>query len=344
MNLTTATYRILYNNRNITTDVSDHLLSLTYTDKVAGEADEIELRLEDADNLWQNDWFPEKGATITAEISSGDSKLECGSFYLDEIELSSDASGDVVSLRGIAAYFSKAMRTKRHKAHENKSLGEIARTVAGKHGLSIVGSIPDITIGRVTQSGKGDLSFLQGLANEYGYVFSVRAGKMTWTDVTALEKAGSVLSIDKADVASLSVRDKTGETYKRANVSFHNPANKELVDYTSDADSNTSEDTLAIRSKAENKQQAERKAKAALHNANSYTIEGNAEIQGNSLLVSGVNFELTGCGRLSGLYHITQSTHAISRDSSYVTSIEIKKVGAVPASKFISKAKKATPQ
>ena len=88
--------------------------------------------------------------------------------------------------------------------------------------------------------------------------------------------------------------------------------------------------------KAENKQQAEKKAQAALHRANSRQQEGSISLEGQPLLVAGNNFELTGLGQLSGKYHIEKSTHKISATGGYTTDLEIKRVGYVEVKKQAS--------
>lgn len=336
MNLSAATYKVLYNNKDITSDISDHLVSLSYTDKVSGEADEFEMSIEDSNQLWQNDWYPEKNATLYVEIESGGAVLKCGSFQVDQPEFSfSKEGGDVATIKAVSAYYSTALRTKKHSAHENKTLGEIARTIAAKHGLTVQGDIPAITIGRVTQHGKNDLAFLESLANTYGYIFSVKGKTMVFTDITNLEKTSSVFTLEKTDIVSGSITDKSADTFKNANVKYHNSSTKENVEYDTGNDANvTSEDSLAIRAKAENKQQAERIAKTNLYRKNSFQKEGSIATKGNVLLVSGVNFRLIGCGKLSALYHITGSTHSLVRTGSYITSMEIKQVGTVPASLY----------
>jgi phage protein D len=333
LNLPTTTYKILYNNKDITSDISDHLKSLTYTDKVSGEADELELELEDKDNLWVNDWYPDKNATLYAEIISNGNVLKCGNFQIDEPAFSfSKSDGDSAVIKGVSAYYSQALRTKRHSAHENKTLGEIARTVAARHSLTVQGVIPDITIGRVTQNHKNDLAFLESLANTYGYIFSVKGNIMVFTDITTLEKGTSVLTLKKTDVTDCGISDKSWQVYKNANVKYHNSATKEDVEYDSDDDEDvSSEDTLAIRTKAENKQQAERIAATNLYRNNSFQKEGEVTVKGNTLLVSGVNFQLIGCGKISALYHVLESTHTLSRSDDYVTSLKIKQVGEVSA-------------
>jgi uncharacterized protein len=345
MNLQTATYKILYNNQNITKDVGYHLKQLGYTDKVGNEADEIQITLEDADGLWQNDWYPEKLAKLTVQLIQEDGRvLECGEFTIDEPEFSFSKSGDEVTIKGVSAFFTQQLRTKRSTAHENKTLAEVARTVASRHKLQVIGSIPSITIGRVTQKQQSDLGFLQRLAVQYGLVFSVRSGKMIFTDVFELEKSGSVLTLDKTDIISGTITDKSADTYKKANVVSHNPDTKKKIEYADDGseeddNDNESVDTLEVRTKAENESQAERMAKAALHWANSKQQEGSITVPGNVLLVSGVNFELTGCGKLSGIYNITESQHSLDATGGYSTSLTIKRVQKIDASKFKPKHK-----
>jgi phage protein D len=85
------------------------------------------------------------------------------------------------------------------------------------------------------------------------------------------------------------------------------------------------EDTINIRTKAENKQQAEAKAKASLHEANSKQVTGSLEMEGDPLLMAGQNVTLAGFNRLSGLFNIVSAEHSIDRQG-YTCSIEIKKV------------------
>jgi uncharacterized protein len=346
MELLPHTYRIIYNNQDITNDVTDHLVSLSYTDKVSDEADELELVLEDTDGMWQNAWYPEKLAKITAEIILIDQVLKCGDFCIDEPEFSFGSGGDQVTIRAVSSFFTTKLRTKRSSAHENKTLAEIARTVAARHNLKILGKIPDLSIGRVTQRDKNDLAFLQGLAIKYGYAFSVKGGVMVFTDLETLERSNSIASIDKSDLIECSITDKSSEIYKNANVKFHNPENKELVEYNGESDSDSENaDSLEIRERAENREQAERIAHAKLRLKNTIQQSGSMTVQGNPLLISGVNFELTGCGRLSGIYQITKSVHTISRDDGYKTQLEIKRIGKVDETKYISsKAAKSTPK
>lgn len=328
--------KVLYNGTNITEDVSRYLLSLTYTDKVAGESDELEIELEDTDGLWRGPWYPDKGAKLDVTIGYIDQTLRCGVFELDEIELA--GPGDTVRLRGLAAGITGALRTTRSYAHEKKTLRQIAQTAAARNGLTVEGNIPEVRFERITQNRETDLSFLKRIGAEFGCLFSVRDKKLVFTTIYEIEDRGASGELDRLDLTSYSFRDKATKTYKDAKVSYHNPKEKKVVatDYKTSQESNAdgfaysqiaTGDTKVIYTKAENKQQAEQKAKAHLHKANSVQQEGSINIEGNPTVVAGNNLSLTGMGKLSGKWHVHESSHSITRGEGYKTTANLKRVG-----------------
>lgn len=333
MNVRQAKYKIEYNARDITRDITPFLLGLTYVDHVKDKTDSIEVTVEDTDLIWQNEWYPTKGDQLTVSIGYDDQLLPCGTFDIDEIEVS--GLPDQISIRGIAAGITKSLRTRRSYAYEKQTLRKIAQTIAGRHGLTIQGTIKDISIERKTQNRETDLYFLSRVANEYGYIFSIRDKQLTFTEVYDLEALESVQSIDRVDLMSYSLKDKTSMTYKKAQVKYHNPNNQKLItgEYIG-TDSDTSEDDLEIWVKAESNGQANAIARSALHFANTRKVDGSITIEGNPYLVAGNNFELTGMGVLSGIYHIESSTHSIDSGIGYTTTIEIKRIGTVDRSKW----------
>ena len=58
--------KLNYNSKDISTDIAPYLLSFQFSDKASGEADDIQINLEDRDKLWESEWFPNKGDTIEA--------------------------------------------------------------------------------------------------------------------------------------------------------------------------------------------------------------------------------------------------------------------------------------
>ncbi|ECK5020304.1 phage protein D, partial [Salmonella enterica] len=118
-------YRLVYNQKDITHDVSVYVTSVTYTDKLSGESDEIQVDLEDSEGRWRDAWYPGKGDTLTLYMGCvGENLRECGTFSVDEIELSGPP--DNVSLRGLATSVTAALRTKNSQGFENTTLAAIA--------------------------------------------------------------------------------------------------------------------------------------------------------------------------------------------------------------------------
>lgn len=344
MNAVATSYKILYNNKDITLDISDHLISLSYTDKVEGESDELEITLEDKDLLWQNDWYPEKGATIEARIIDNGVELNCGKFTIDEVGLSgSKDGGDTVVISCVAASITKKLRTKKNTAHENKTLDQLAESVATANGLTVQGNIPAVSFKRITQARESDLAFLNRIANQFGLIFSVRDTLLIFQDQKELESKVHVVSIDKTECTEYSFTDKSNKTYKSAKVKYHNPKTNTTIDHTESADSDYEggDDELAIKQRAETQQQAELMGKGQLNKANKNEKTAKITTPGNILILSGSNIEVTGFGKPSGIYHITEASHTVSRDG-YGVSFDGKKVKIISSGKYKPKRKSSS--
>lgn len=331
MKLPIPYFKVIYNNKNITADVSESFVSVNYKDKVSGESDELELVLEDKFGKWSNQWYPQKGAYITLTIGINGKILECGLFQVDEIEFSGPP--DQITINGLSTGIYGKLRTRKGYAHENKTLSEIVHTIAAKNKFSVIGSIENVRIGRSTQRRETDLQYLHRLASEYGYNFTIKGQKLVFIKQTTLEGYSSILSLDKTEVTpGYSFKDKTSDIAKGSVVKFHNPNTNAVIKSErkanlpgEDLGYRSELDTFELRGKAEDEEQANVKAAAYLHKKTSLQQTGNLTVPGNPLLVAGVNFELTGFGAFSGTWHVLNSEHSIDRDG-YTSSIEIKRI------------------
>ena len=346
--VTSPSFKITYEGKNITQDVSRHLITFRYKDKLENASDELEIVLEDSEDLWKNEWYPATGAKLDAQIGYTQ-MLPCGEFELDEIAL--DIPPDTITIRALAVPITTSLRTKKNKAHENCTLKQIAQKAASDNGLTLQGDIEEIQFERVTQQRETDLGFLQHLAKEFGYVFSIRAKTLIFTNAYKLEAGQTVISIDRSQMMRCNIKDKSAKTYRKAKLAYHNPGTNKTIQATADIEEITnpddqtynkivSEDDIEINSRAENDSQAGAIARAALHGANSLQQEGAITVPGNPLLVAGNNVELTGIGGLSGKYQIQESEHEIDKSDAYKTTIQLKRVGFVSLVNHKKKAKK----
>ncbi len=321
----TPVFFIEYETKDITAHISPFALSVTYTDHEHGKSDEIDIQIEDRDHLWKSSWYPAKGDVLKLKIGyESEGLLPCGSFEIDEIEMSSPP--DTVSLKGLGTNIKKALRQENTTAYENKTLKAIAEEIAGKHGFTLVGEVKDIRVKRITQKQERDLSFLKRIAEEYGYVFKIADNKLVFYEIGKLESASAVYAVDRKDLLSFNLRDKTHNIYKACLISYHDPKKKGLITHTVSADGIVKGDILKLNDRCENKEQAIVKATAALKAKNGGQIEGSLTVIGNPKLVAGSNITLTGLYTLNGIYHILTSKHVIERLSGYRTELEVKRV------------------
>lgn len=348
-------FNIKYNQRDITTDVTPFLHALTYRDSVKGKSDEIELQFSNASGKWSSTWYPTFGDILTVTMGYGHYQFPCGTFEIDGTDMK--YAPDIFTIKGLAVGIKTAVRTKVSDTHENKTLEQIAQKICNKHGFTLLFDINEDsvintpnTIRRVTQNRETDLAFLTRLSQEYGYVFSIRDKVMTFLNVYDLEKLPSATTIFKEDFipGACSIRDKSWEVYRKAQLYYHNPRTKsvQVTDFTFDQQTNAdgykssvlvNTDTKVIHLKANSTNEAASKAMAALHSANSRQQEGSLSVRGNPLMVAGNNVKLAGLDEYSGDYHIESSVHRIDPRGGYITSVEIKRVGYI---ELISAAKK----
>jgi len=336
-----AIYKVTYNTKDITADISQCLISLDYQDEVEGQSDEFSITLEDAQGLWKYEWYPEKGSLLEAWITQDSITLYCGIFEIDEVvAVGGKDSGDTIVIKALAAGIKEGIRTIKSFAHENKTLREIASTVAAKYGYQIIGNVPSIILGRQTQHRETDLHYLQRLSNEFGLQFSIRNKKMIFTDIFGLEGSAAVISFKKNQLTNYNLKDKTAETFIEATSTHFSPKTKKTVmmkttyGVVMKSVSVPKHDFLEIKIRTENPQQAEMIAKAALYRANSLQQEGTLTIPGSPLVVCGINIELTELGMFSGIWHCTKSHHQVSKTDGYVTTPEIKRVNTIAKEKM----------
>lgn len=316
---------ITYGHKDATTFLTPYVLSTSYTDKLKGESDELEIQVEDRDGRWRADGYPTKGDEVSVKLGYDSGPLMAsGSFTVDEVELTGPP--DTVSIKGLATSVTNEARTKRSAAYENQTLKQLAAKVAGKHGLKVVGTVGDLAFERITQNEETDLAFLKRIATAYGYVFSVRGNQLVFHDRTKLDSGKTVLQIHRSDIKAYSLKDRSSGVYRGVEVAYFSPKTHKLVNHIEHSPGVKKGDILKLVEHCENLAQAKARAKAALRDSHAITTKGKLTLPGEVRLVSGINIELLDMGRLSGTYQVSQSKHTTSRKKGYEVEIEVSRV------------------
>ncbi|ELI8644589.1 phage late control D family protein [Salmonella enterica] len=337
----TPVFTLHYNNRDITHDVTAYVTSVTFTDKLSGETDELEVELEDSIQKWRDAWYPGMTDTLSLQMGYVGEKLtDCGRFSIDEIELSGPP--DSVSIRGRAASVTHAMRTKSNRAFENTTLAAIARRIAGKHKLKLEGQIEPLTLERITQYGESDLAFLKRLAQDYGYMVKVTPQKLIFSHLGKLRDAPVIRTITPQDISRWSLRETLHEVYKGVSNKHQNSQTRTLVTYKADGSQDTRQvkraqvqvpfrlpdesagtDTLNTYERASNPDESRAKGKAHLDRKNEYKHAGTLSLEGDLSLRAGASVVTDGFGKQDGKWLIISARHSLTRSSGLTTDIDI---------------------
>jgi phage protein D len=319
-------FTLIYKGVNITLDVWNHLISCTYADKVHGEADEIEVTLQDRDGLWRGPWCPEHGDRVQLWIGYEPAPLVyCGAFEIDEPAASLGRGGDTLTFRCVSAPVTKALRTRKTQAFENQSLSQVAQKVAGEHGLEVAGSPPDIRFDRITQRRQRPLEFLAELADAYGAYFSVRDSSLYFAERKELHEREAVLTFraESDDYIKADLKRAAHKTYSKARATYFDGNAKKTIDVEVEDRAVKNGDTLRLDDRIENDGQARAMAKSRLEKANMERQTGNIEMVGNPLILAGQVIGLDAdFGTWAGRYLVRQSRHQMTRGG-YTTNCEI---------------------
>lgn len=312
------TVKLLYNNKDCTEDFSKYLNSVTYREFEENESDELGLTLNDNDGYFADLWYPEKGDKLTCTIIYGTDVYDCGTFTIDENSFSFTTSGDTLEIKAQTTPKTKPVRTKKTVNYTGKTLVAIAREIGERQGFKVVGSEGFINVGKIVQKNETDLEFLRRVASEYGYIFNIKDGLLTFTSKSALYNSDSLFTLNKTDLRSLRLTDSLTQVYGSVRVSYYDLKTKKVVTYTAKGNKDITEERI-IHKRYSSFEEAKIAADAALKNL-SREVKGRIELKmPNNLFMPGVNFDLTGIGRFEGQYHIASSERRVTPDGYTIT-------------------------
>ncbi len=309
---------LLYNGRDVTADLSPYLMSATYTDRLSGEADDLDVELASPsvrDTRWLADWYPDKGGTLQMRYGYRDRLLgDTGEMEVDEIEIAAPPLS--VRIRALSAGITRQARTRLGRAYENLRLSQIVDAVAARLGAKRAGKIePDPLLDRVTQYQEGDWAFVRRLLGEYGYTVKLADNNQTLAVAKAshLAEQEDAATLTPEVITAWRYRDKISDVPQKVEVKHHD--SKAAVVYGKDAATGEVKpaDVRRIHRRARSPEDAAAQAEgeAERHAVDKTALE--LSLPGDPLLVAGSIVRLEGFARLDGRYLIVEARHTLSR-------------------------------
>lgn len=332
-----------YNNKDISNDLKPYILSLSYNDVISGQADDVQITLEDKNDIWKSDWFPDKGATLSISLISNawdnlndiSKTFSIGLFEIDEI----DCKGypQTIDIKAISIPDNNTLRgVERTKSWEKTELKVIAKEKADNANMELYWDT-DINpiLDRTEQTQQSDLSFLLQLCNDQGLALKICNNQIIIFDEEKYEQAEAHITIIKPNTTyqakenmtyikclNYDFRSKIRDIYASCHVKYQQSKTNQVIETTFTVP-NKKGKTLEVKEQVENLAEAERLAKKRLREKNKEETTGNLNMIGNFNLVAGSVVNVLGFGVFDGKYIITNAKHDVS--NGYNTSIDIRR-------------------
>lgn len=335
---------IKYNNKDISVDISKYLKSISYTDNLSGEADDLQITLEDKAGLWQSTWMPEKGALLDVilqqkywqTLSALPQSLRLGLFEIDEITSSGYPSE--VQIKAVSVPDNNTLRgTERSRSWEKAKLQVIANDIASAAGMSLFWDTEENPVlDRAEQTEQSVLSFLYAICKDKGLALKISDKKIIIFDEAKYEAEKAKITIVKPGTVykkesgmkylfvgtGYSLRTKIRDIYAACRVSYQQGSSKSNIEATYTAAGKKGK-TLQVNEQVESVAEALNLAKKRLREKNKDEVTGSLNMLGNFVLLSGVTVNLLGFGAFDDKYLITRASHDIG--SGYTTNIDVRR-------------------
>jgi phage protein D len=190
--------------QDLTEALAERLLSLRVTDKSGLESDTLDLRIADPRGELA---MPALNATLEVSLGyQGAGLVRMGAFVVDALELANPPR--VLSIQAHGADLTASLRDRRTEGHEDTTVGEVAQTIAQRHGLAAAVSpaLAERTLARVDQTNESDIGFLTRLGRWFDALVAIKAGRLLITQrgqgVSVDGQALGVVACAESDVLS----------------------------------------------------------------------------------------------------------------------------------------------
>lgn len=325
-----ASISVTYEHVNITDEIKGSVKTLTYTDVASGESDSLSLSLQDREKKWMGSWAPRKGDHISASAAfqdwdgEGDGwGLYCGLFEVDDISMSGPPAECTIGAVSIprSTAFNEEERTKNW---EEVTVKEIAEEIASRAGISLYYEAEDIPVKSMEQDKQTDCKFLYAVCEKYGLAMKVFAEKIVIFDEAVYEAAQPAADLRYEDFAAGYQYKSTLEgTYTGAKIAYSDPATGEDHIVTVGGGDRIKE----INEEADSAADAQKKAIAALNNANKKDTTFSGTVKAKKELIASRCIRISGFGVPDGIYYLDKVVTKISGSGASQQSIEAHKVG-----------------
>lgn len=235
-----ADWRVTLDGEDLTDKISPRLISLTLDEKLSESSDQLNITIHDHDGLME---IPTSGQIINVEMGwkrGSDVTIglvDKGSFKVDEAEYS--GAPDIITIKARSANLDSEYRTRRNKAWQDSTIGDIIGEVASDNDLTplVHDSLANIVIPILDQASKSDMTLVRDLGRRYDAVATVKNQSLIFapidSDTTASgQEIPSLLFTRRAGNRFTYRRTERGTNFKGAEAKWRDQKSAKRVTET----------------------------------------------------------------------------------------------------------------
>lgn len=341
-----ASVKLIYNEQDITEDISADIESISYEGNAADNSNSVGVTINAMEDKWLNKWMPTKGSTLDVTFfthnwpdEGQEGQMNGGVMTVDDISYS-DAPCTMTISATAKPNDTDFSEEDREYIWKNTSVKKIAQTIAGRYSLELGFDGKDAEIVKREQKAT-DSAFLNELCKDYGLILKAYSKKLWIYDREAYKRKKTVATIDRADIVpgSFSFSDGFDGTYTHGIWEYSNQTKKIKIR----AEIGKNGRTKRISKYASSPADAERRLQAAMDNANHGATKIKFKLALAQIeLCESQTIEITGYGKLSGKYFIDKVSPDYSRGGGMDQSFECSKIPGAEEDKDETNGKEVT--
>lgn len=186
-------YRLVVDGRDITPTVQARLQRLSLREARSGEADQLDITLDDSDGKLR---IPARGAKVQLQLgyTRGGAMADKGEFVVDEVEHS--GAPDVINITARSANMRGKLRSRTSTSWHRQTLGKVVADIAKRNGLelTIESALAAKQLQHIDQTNESDVNFLARVAELHDAVATVKKGKLLFLPIgTAANAKGQAM-------------------------------------------------------------------------------------------------------------------------------------------------------
>ena len=205
-----ADLRVTLDGADLTDRIRPRLVSLTLSEKRGGEADQLDIVIEDSDGRVA---LPREGARLSVQLGwrqGGDvtvGMVDKGSFVVDEV--GHGGPPDVITLRARSADMTGDVRRRRDGSWHGTTIGAVLGQVAARQGLQLrcAPVLASIAIPALAQQRESDMALVKRLGRDHDAVATFKRGALIFAPI------GAATSSSGRPLPALTIARRHGDTH-----------------------------------------------------------------------------------------------------------------------------------